>query len=66
MPWPLYFTTQDDTQYALYRRRGGLCVQSGWMQKILPLLGFDPRTIETVASHYTDYPVLVVKENRSR
>ena len=44
------------TQYPLYRRLGGPQGQSGQVQKNLaPPLGFDPRTIQPVASRYTAY-----------
>jgi len=43
------------TQYPLYRRLGGPHGRSGQVQKISPPPGFDPRTIQSVASHYTDY-----------
>ena len=44
------------TQYPLYRRLGGTQVRSGQVRKISPpLLGFDPRTVQPVASNYTDY-----------
>jgi hypothetical protein len=33
-----------------YRRLGGPQGQSGWMQKILPLLGFNPQTVQPIAS----------------
>jgi hypothetical protein len=42
------------TWYPLYRRLGGPQGQSGWVQKILLLPGFDPQTIQPVASRYTD------------
>jgi hypothetical protein len=32
--------------------------RSGRMQKILPPPGFDPRTVQPVASRYTDYAIL--------
>jgi len=41
------------TQYPLCRRLGGHHSQSGWVQKISPLLGFDPQTIQPVANRYT-------------
>ena len=34
------------TQYPLYRRMGGLQAQSGQVQKISPLPGFDPQTVQ--------------------
>jgi hypothetical protein len=43
------------TQYQLYRRLGGPQGQSGQVQKILPPPGFDPQTIQPVASLYTNY-----------
>ena len=43
------------TRYPLYRRLGGPQGRSGWVQKISPPLGFNPRTIQPVASRYTDY-----------
>ena len=42
------------TRYPLYRRLGG---PQGRMRKILPPPGFDPRTVQPVASRYTDWVV---------
>ena len=43
------------TRYALYRRLGGPQGRSGRVWKISPTPpGFDPRTIQPVASCYTD------------
>jgi len=42
-----------ETQHPLYRRLGEPQGWSGWVRKILPL----PRTIQPVASHYTDYAI---------
>jgi len=42
------------TQYPLYRRLGGPQGRSGQVRKISPPPGFDPRTIQPVASRYTD------------
>ena len=39
--------------YQLYRRLGGPQGQSGQVQKISPPPGFDPQTVQPVASHYT-------------
>ena len=36
------------TQYPLYRRLGGPQGRSGWVRKISPPPGFDPRTVQTV------------------
>jgi len=43
------------TRYPLYRRLGGPQEQSGQVRKILTPPGFDPRTLQPVASRYTDY-----------
>ena len=48
-------------RYPLYRRLGGPQGRSGQVWKISPPPGFDPRTVQPVASRYTDYasrPVL--------
>ena len=42
------------TRYPMYRRLGGLQGRSGRMRKISPSLGFDPRTVQSVVSRYTD------------
>ena len=42
------------TRYPLYRRLGGLQGRSGQLRKISPLPGFDPRTVQPVASRYAD------------
>ena len=42
------------TRYPLYRRLGGPQGRSGQVWKISPPPGFDPQTIQPVASHYTD------------
>ena len=42
------------TQYPLYTRLGGPQSWSGRMRKISPLPGFDPRTVQPLASHYTN------------
>ena len=41
-------------QYPLYRRLGGPQGRSGRVRKILSPPGFDPRTVQSVASRYTD------------
>ena len=45
------------TRYALYRRLGGPQGRSGRVRKISPPPGFDPRTVQPVASRYTDYAI---------
>jgi hypothetical protein len=42
------------TRYPLYMRLSGLQDRSGRVRKISPPLGFDPRTVQPVASRYTD------------
>jgi hypothetical protein len=42
------------TRYPLYRRLGGPQGRSGLMRNISPPPGFDPRTVQPVASRYTD------------
>jgi hypothetical protein len=53
MPWLLYLRKE----YEAYRRLGGPQDWSGQMQKILPSARFDPRTIQPVVSHYTNYAI---------
>src|SRR5215471_6922191 len=43
------------TRYPLYRRLGEPQGRSGQVRKISPSPGFDPRTVQPVASRYTDY-----------
>jgi hypothetical protein len=43
------------TRYTLHWRLGGPQGRSGQVRKISPLPGFDPRTVQPVASRYTDY-----------
>jgi len=42
------------TRYPLYMRLGGPQGRSGRVRKISPPPGFDPRTVQPVASRYTD------------
>jgi len=46
------------TRYPLYRRLCGPQGRSGRVFKISPPPGFDPRTIQPVASRYTDWATL--------
>ena len=46
------------TPYPLYRRLGGPQGRSGRVRKISPSQGFDPRTVQPVASRYTDWAIL--------
>jgi hypothetical protein len=43
------------TRYPLYRKVGGPQGRSGQVRKISPPPGFDPRTVQPVVSHCTDY-----------
>ena len=54
---PDRFTPGKETRYPSYRRLGGHQGQSGWVWKILPQPGFDPRTVQPVASRYTDWAI---------
>jgi hypothetical protein len=55
------------TRYSLYRRLGGSQDRSGQVQKISPPPGFDPRTVQPLASRYTDYTTRpTAREVRSR
>ena len=44
-------------QYPLYRRLGEPQGQSERVRKISPPLEFDPRTVQPVASQYTDWAI---------
>jgi hypothetical protein len=44
-------------RYPLYMRLGGPQGWSGQVRKISPPLGFDPRTVQPVASRYTDWDI---------
>jgi hypothetical protein len=52
---PGRFIHPGNTRYPLYRRRGGSQGWSGQVQKNSPPPGFDPRTVQLVASRYTDW-----------
>ena len=54
---PGHFTPWKETRYPFYRRLGGPQGRSGQVQKISPPPGFDPRTVQRVASHYTDWAI---------
>ena len=49
------------TRYPLYGRLGGPQGRSGRVWKILSVPGFDPRTVQPVASRYTDWAILAHK-----
>jgi hypothetical protein len=48
--------TPGNTRYPLYRRLDGHQGRSGGVRKISLLPGFDPRTVQPVASPYTAIP----------
>ena len=50
--------TPGKTQYPLYRTLSGSQGWTGRVQKILPLPGFDLRTVQPLASHNIDYTKL--------
>jgi hypothetical protein len=56
-PRPGRFTPRKETRYPLYRRLGGPQAGSGRVRKISPPPEFDPRTVQPVASRYTDYAI---------
>jgi hypothetical protein len=53
------------TRYPLYRRLGGPQGRSGRVQKISPVPEFDPRTVQPVATHYTDWAIQAVRASVS-
>ena len=52
-PRPLF--TPGKTRYPMYRRQGGSQGRSGQVRKISLQRGFDPRTVQSVASRHIDY-----------
>ena len=57
MPHPGRLSPGKATRYPLYRRLGGSQGRSGQVRKISPPPGFHPRTVQPVASRYTDYAI---------
>jgi hypothetical protein len=51
---PAAFYLQEKTLCPLYRKLCGSQGRFGHERKISPLLNFDPRTVQFVASRYTD------------
>ena len=45
------------TRYPLHRRLGGPQGRSGRVRKMSPPPGLDPRTVQPVASRYTDWAI---------
>ena len=60
-PRPGRFTTGKQTRYPLYRRLDWPWGRCGWVRKISPSLEFDPRTIQPLASRYTDSAIPELK-----
>ena len=50
------------TRYPLYRRLGGPQGRSGQVRNISPQPGFDPLTVQLVASRYTDWAIPALKD----
>jgi hypothetical protein len=48
-----------NTRYSLYKRLGGPKGRSGEVRKNSPLPGFDPRTVQPVASRNVAVPVTI-------
>jgi hypothetical protein len=67
-PRPDRFIPPGKSRYPFYRRKGGPQGRFGQVRKIFPTPGFDPRTVQPIASRYTDYanrPTLVYRrENK--
>jgi hypothetical protein len=57
-PHPGSFNPGKETWYPLHRRVGGPQDQSAWVWNILPPLEFDPWTVQSLVSHYTNYAIL--------
>ena len=53
MPRPSHFTPRKGAQYPLYRRLGGPQGQSEQVGKISLPSGYDPRTVQPVATRPT-------------
>jgi hypothetical protein len=49
-----FLQAPGNTRYPLHRRLGGPLGRSRQVQKISPAPGFDPRSVQSVASPYTD------------
>ena len=48
------------TPYPLYRKLGSPQGRSEQVRKILPVMEFDPRAIQPVASRYTDCAMCII------
>jgi len=54
-PCPGRFNPRKETLYSLYRKLGGPHSYSGQVWKLTPPMGFNPQTVQPVASLYTDF-----------
>jgi hypothetical protein len=61
MPCPGCFTPEKETWHPLCRRLDGPQGWSGWVWKISSSPGFNPWTVQAVASRYTEYAILAHK-----
>jgi len=52
---PLLLFTPGKDLVPIEQEAGGPQGRSGQVRKISPPPGFDPRTVQPVASHYSDY-----------
>lgn len=55
---PNLLYTGKATQYLLYSRLGWPWGLSEWTQKIMPPPAFNPQTVQSIASHYTNYTIV--------
>jgi hypothetical protein len=63
MPLPIY--PAGKTWCPLYMRLGGPQGLSGWVWKILSPVGFNPRTVQSIVSRYTEWNELSWPTNHS-
>ena len=61
---PRQHFTPEKTRYPLYRRLGGPQGRSGQVRKISSPPGFDPRTVQPIASRYTDWATRPTTRNK--
>ena len=62
---PSLFSPGIETWYPRYRRLGEPHGQAGRLWKISPSPGLDPRTVQPVASRYSDWAIPVPDRQRS-
>jgi hypothetical protein len=69
-PRPGPFTPGTEIRYPFYMRLGGPQGQSGRVRKVSAQPGFDPRTVQPLASRYTDWaipaPCLCFKQRKKK